>query len=352
MEAFIPSIGLTRVTQAKLSLTSCAADRSANADLPGTLLPATTTAAKAHAVDQCAPRRPTPLPGVTVTHVVWFRDDLRLHDHPALTAATGGAEGGVAGLVVEPMEPDAFWTACASDLRDSLRRIGGELYVRRARSSATDDVCAAVATFCRDARARTIHFHRAVSVAGVREEAAVCSVMREAHVECVAHWTGATRSPDELPFAVGDMPDDCDEFGRLMARVRVADALPPPDRLVGVSGVPCGDLRGQRVSGDQRVCGGERVGLQRVRDYVQGRSLVAVMAGDAGKDVGNAGAIDTKFGRLGPYLAMGCVSARWLWHEVRRNIGERSLRRFCAEFELVLRDFVRLMTLKRGVMPA
>ena len=74
------------------------------------------------------------------TAIVWFRRDLRVHDHPALTAAHREADRVVPVFVLDPRLlhggrfPSAnrawFLLAALRELRASLRERGGELFVR------------------------------------------------------------------------------------------------------------------------------------------------------------------------------------------------------------------------------
>ena len=74
------------------------------------------------------------------TTVVLFTRDLRLHDHPALSAACGSARTVVPLFVVDPSITDlpvasanrlAFLVESLADLRAALRSRDAELYVRR-----------------------------------------------------------------------------------------------------------------------------------------------------------------------------------------------------------------------------
>src|SRR6185369_13067776 len=67
--------------------------------------------------------------------VVLFTRDLRVHDNPALHAACAQADRVVPLFVHDPAVPsspnrDRFLAQSLADLRDSLRRRGGDLVVR------------------------------------------------------------------------------------------------------------------------------------------------------------------------------------------------------------------------------
>ena len=75
-----------------------------------------------------------------MTALVWFTRDLRVHDHPALTAALEAHERVVPVFCLDDRllhgrhasgPRTAFMLECLGDLRDSLRERGGELVIRR-----------------------------------------------------------------------------------------------------------------------------------------------------------------------------------------------------------------------------
>src|SRR3954447_12161568 len=90
--------------------------------------------------------RPTTIQckSTSVTHVmstalVWFRRDLRVHDHPPLRAALDACERVVPVFVLDDRllgiseNRDRFLFACLKDLRASLQARGGNLVLVRGR---------------------------------------------------------------------------------------------------------------------------------------------------------------------------------------------------------------------------
>ncbi|CAN8061388.1 unnamed protein product, partial [Agarophyton chilense] len=277
--------------------------------------------------------------------VVWFRRDLRLHDNACVADLHHAV---VAPLLLLPSSPPPLLLAAARDLRAALRARGAELYVRHATHDAPA-VATAVRRFCEHVRADYLHV-----AADVRREARVAElrVRREVAalgVRTVAFWSDGLLSPEQLPFSVQDMPDDCDAFADAVRHVRIAEPLPAPLRLRGVRArvspghIPpncCqyADDDGRRRDDEQREDeerGGEREALQRLQEYCSG-ALARVQKGR----------LHTSFGRLGPFLELGCVSARLLWWRAVAP-AQRTVRRYCAEFELMLREFSRFDSLRR-----
>src|ERR671916_3123048 len=89
------------------------------------------------------PSAPAPRTQGMRTALVWFRRDLRVHDHPALTAAHREADQVVPVFVLDPRLLDGgrfpsanrawFLLASLRELREALRDRGADLVVRRGR---------------------------------------------------------------------------------------------------------------------------------------------------------------------------------------------------------------------------
>lgn len=286
-------------------------------------------------VAQCAPlvAADTPHPEAAAARaqvvVVWFRSDLRLHDNPCLT---GIEDCAIAPLLVLDQDARQSVLDAAHDLRDALRARGCELFVRRA----TNDVAAVVSQFCSSVGAHRLHFSAGVSRQQIVLEERVKREVAAVGTHVATFWSGGLFSPEQLPFAVPDMPEDCDAFANAVRTVRVDEPLPVPDSFRPVSGVESG-----HIPGCFKGCGGEKVGMCGLDEYCKG-GLAKV----------EGAKLQTSFkGRLEPFLEMGCVSSRLLWKRVVAS-GEMSLRRYCAEIELLLFEFKRFMMLKNGALPA
>jgi deoxyribodipyrimidine photo-lyase len=141
------------------------------------------------------------------TAIVWFRRDLRVHDHPALTAAHRGADWVVPVFVLDPrlLEGGRFpsanraWFLLSSlrELRDALRARGADLVVRRGRP---EEVLPRLA---RETGAEAVHFASDVSpfaLARDRRVADAVPVCR--HPGNFVADVGVPRTGGGTPYAV------------------------------------------------------------------------------------------------------------------------------------------------------
>ena len=148
---------------------------------------------------------------VTATEIVWFRRDLRVHDHPALTAAARSADRVLPVFVLDdallhgrfPSGPRAaFLLGCLRELRAALRERGADLVVRRG------DPARELARLAREAGARALHFASDVSPYAMARDRRVERALAGEDVEVVRHPglfaadVGAPRTRDGRPYAV------------------------------------------------------------------------------------------------------------------------------------------------------
>ena len=236
-------------------------------------------------------------------------------------------------------------------LREEVRKRGSEVLVRYGDSvEAIVEVVKRLGIGC-------VYCEMGVEVEERKEEKRVEKRLSELGVGFEKRWGGVMYGWSQVG-GVERLGEDADEFGRKVCKEEVENPLKALEKIPKVSRVvslDVGEINGEIVGdsggkgkrgGMEWVKGGERKALELVRQFVSG-SLVATVSGGS-----SVGVIDTKFGSLAPFLTLGCLSPRWLWNEVSRKVPVNNVKRFCVEFELVLRDFLRYSTFKYGTHPA
>jgi deoxyribodipyrimidine photo-lyase len=117
------------------------------------------------------------------TALVWFRRDLRVHDHPPLRAALDANERVVPVFVLDDRllgvseNREALLFACLTDLRASLRRRGGDLVVVRGRPEQELPKLAAAHD------AGSVYFASDVSPFALDRDTAVVEACKQAGIE-------------------------------------------------------------------------------------------------------------------------------------------------------------------------
>mmetsp|Transcript_28592 Transcript_28592/g.51838 ORF Transcript_28592/g.51838 Transcript_28592/m.51838 type:complete len:642 (+) Transcript_28592:50-1975(+) len=340
--------------------------------------------------------------------ILWFRNDLRLHDNPLLhhpavkiqkkellcvycaDPATLSGRLRQTGLPKVGARRSKFLQECVQDLRESLRLLGSDLMVAAAKPDAWLPELA-------ESEAEKIGSVVVIVAQGVTPEeqqdeaaveAALAALPRPARLERV--WSLSMYHIEDLPYAniFRDFPMVFAPFGRTVrGNFRAADAsavaaaqrgeqgvpireeletpksLPAlPERFQSMAGKDISDIwpkpadsdavySGQGPSsGDSwwlsTFWGGEEAGQRRLADFIQ-KDLARY------KETRN-GLIGLHFSsKLSPWVAAGCVSPRRVVAEVRRwELDCRKGRPTASSAHYVSeygwRDFLIFLALKCG----
>jgi deoxyribodipyrimidine photo-lyase len=234
--------------------------------------------------------------------LVWFKRDLRIHDHPALGLAAG--IGSIVPLYI--IEPDywrlpdtsarqwAFTAESLHDLRDDLGRLGAPLIIR------TGDATEILARFCRD--------HAITRIISHEETGNLWTYARDRRVGAWARATGITWT--ELPQSgVIRRLATRDGWARQRDAFTALPQLPPP-ALQPVPGIEPGPIptpRALRLMDDpctHRQTGGRQIAIATLDSFLANRAA-PYRAAMSSPVTG-----ERACSRLSPYLAMGCLSGR------------------------------------------
>ncbi|GHC95724.1 deoxyribodipyrimidine photo-lyase [Nocardiopsis terrae] len=243
-----------------------------------------------------------------VPAVVLFTQDLRLHDHPALTAALHDSGTVVPLFVLEPpllrraaRNRIAHLGEALADLRSGLRGIGGDLVLRRG------DTAAEVLALARETGARTVHLSAGVSAFARRR----LSDLRATGLEVRTHPGLTVVPPGALTPARGDHYKVFTPYWRAWEAAQRRELLPAPERLRLPEGTAPGELPdladgadGAGTLAPDRVRGGEAPARERLRTWIGGG---LADYGDRHDDLPGAAtshlSADLRFGCLSPLEA-------------------------------------------------
>lgn len=299
--------------------------------------------------------------------IVWFRQDLRLHDNEALTEALDAADEILPVYVFDERIflgrtrwfdfPKTgkfraqFIIEAVEDLRRNLRERGNELIVRVGKPEQV------IAELAREVKTSWVFCNRERT----QEEVAVQDALERA-LWSIGQEMRYSRGKllyytADLPFPVTHTPDVFTQFRKEVERyVPVREPLPTPAHVPPATvSVPAGVIPDLRDFGhdplvrDSRAVlafqGGETAGLERLRYYLwesdRARTYKETRNGLVGGDY------STKFSA---WLAQGCLSPKMIYHELKKYEAQRGANKstYWIFFELLWRDFFRLMAKKYG----
>ena len=169
------------------------------------------------------------------TLIYWFRNDLRLHDNPALAQACAQASAvlpvyclGSAsaihngdtrwGVMQTSMHRQRVLLDSLIDLDAQLRAMGSALTV--VYGPATD----MLPKLARAVDASAIHCESIVAT----HEQSELDKLQEAGVEVVCSWQSTLFAPDDLPFKVQDLPAVYTQFRQALTRAQTPPVAPLP----------------------------------------------------------------------------------------------------------------------------
>ncbi|KAG6535648.1 blue-light photoreceptor PHR2-like [Zingiber officinale] len=325
------------------------------------------------------PADPLVAAGARRCAIVWFRADLRLHDHEVLSAANDDSLSLLPVFVFDSrdfgrsaggfdrtgLRRARFLLDSVADLRAGLRRLGSDLVVRIG--------CPEVVLLelARGVGADAVYAHREVSHDEVRAEERVGKAMEDEGIEVKYFWGSTLHHIEDLPFQLEQLPTSYGGFREKVTGVKVRKAIEAPEKLNRMpsrGGVEPGEIpslqdlgfnQAPTMSQDSKPCfstpvGGETEALERLKKFASEWQAQPRKA-----KISN---IDSIYGanfscKISPWLSTGCLSPRFIFEELKsRTISAASSRNNSPDsadgggnwlmFELLWRDFFRFVTMK------
>ncbi|MDQ3435541.1 MAG: DNA photolyase family protein [Actinomycetota bacterium] len=279
-----------------------------------------------------------------MTAIVWFRRDLRVHEHPALRAALDRCEHVVPVFCFddrllhgrhESGPRTQFLLECLHDLDSSLRDRGSRLVIRhgppeRELPALAEEVGATEIHFTADvtpfARNRGERAGRALTEAGVALHAHPGLTVVDAPGE-VRTQKGKPQTVF-TPYYKGWLGEPRREVAGAPRTMPALRAKPGKGRI------PSLESLGLTQEVEDPLPGGEAAGRKRMNAFLRGAVADYASNHDA--------LAEDRTSRLSPYLRFGCVSARELEDRLPAGEGPEAFRR-----QLAWRDFYQQVILHR-----
>lgn len=302
------------------------------------------------------------------TIICLLRNDLRLHDNELFYWAQRNAEFIVPLYCFDPRHYEGtyhynfpktgpfrlrFLLDSIKDLRNTLVSKGSNLIVRQGKP---EDVIADLIKQL--GSVSTVAFQEEATSEEINVEKNVKSVCAQMKVKVHSCWGSTLYHRDDLPFHhISRLPDVYTQFRKAVeSQSSVRPVFPTPDRLKpvppGLEGgvIPSAeDLRQTEPIDDPRSAfpcrGGESQAVARIKHYFWDTNAVATY-----KETRN-GLIGVDYStKLAPWLAMGCISPRYIYHQIKKYETERTANQstYWVIFELLWRDYFKFVAVKFG----
>lgn len=247
-------------------------------------------------------------------HLVWFRRDLRVHDHAPLVAAvaSGAAvlplyifEPGLWALPEHSRRQFDFLMESLTELDEALTARGARLVVR------TGDALEVLADLHRRHGIEAIHVHEETGLAWSRS--------RDRAVRRWAMQAGISLREQPQPGVVRGLKAHENWTARWKAavsatRLRAPEAICAATQAAGPWPI-AEDFRLEPDDCPDRQNGGRAAGVELLRSFLAGRGR------RYRQDADNPAVAQTVSSRLSPHLAFGTLSVREAWQAAARAYG-------------------------------
>ncbi len=294
--------------------------------------------------------------------LVWFRNDLRIHDHQPLTEALKKSDCVVPVFCIDPRWQNTtklgtlkvgyhrtkFLLESVQDLKNTLQKMGADLLVKIGKP---EDV---IPEICLQYQIQSVYAFKEVASeeVGIGER---LEVNLWKHKIPLNLYLGNTLyNKEDLPFPIKDIPDVFNNFRKRTERDSyVREEIASPDKInipkeLEKSTVPTLNDIG---FSDYNDCintlfkGGESEGLNRLRQYIWEKDLLKNY-----KNTRNGLLGDDYSSKFSAWLSFGCISPRKVYWEVKKYEEERVANdsTYWLIFELLWRDYFRFMFKKYG----
>lgn len=290
--------------------------------------------------------------------LLWFRNDLRLSDHPALLAAIADADEVIPfysfdsqfyqelswGFPKTGSFRAQFILESLADLQRDLQKLEAPLQI------ACGDTVQALKDIQREFPFSTIYCAEEVST----EELALENKIEAAGFKLQRFWQYTLYDKAQLPFSIGQLPFVFTDFRKKLEKfAEIPPALATPKDLLCPAGLKecalpsLGDLGLEYHSFDSRSVlpfkGGKQAAWDRLNSYLWEEDRLKEY-----KETRNGLLGEAYSSKFSAWLSVGAISPREIYQQIKAYERERTKNAstYWLYFELLWRDFFRFTALK------
>ncbi|MEA5141449.1 DASH family cryptochrome [Arcicella rigui] len=288
--------------------------------------------------------------------LLWFRNDLRVHDHEALFKASQKTAQVFPLYVLDPRMfqempmgfPKAgnlrtqFLVESLENLRKNLQSIGSNLIIRIGHPEEI------IPQLAKELSIDEVFISEEVTSEETDTDTSVEVALKKEGIKMKFFWQATLYHLDDLPMEIENLPNIFTQFRNQVERaIKVRSTFPIPKNLNFSNTIDIGELPKLDFpkTNQQLYKGGEDEALKRLEEYFWQKDLLKVYK-------------ETRNGMLGLdysskfslWLANGCISPRYIYEQVKKYEAERTQNdsTYWLIFELLWRDYFRFVALKYG----
>ncbi|MEM6611571.1 MAG: DASH family cryptochrome [Cyanobacteria bacterium P01_C01_bin.72] len=296
--------------------------------------------------------------------LIWYRNDLRIHDLLALDEAVQQEAEIVPLYCFDDRhfgETDfgfpktgnyraQFLRESVADLRNSLQQLGSNLVVRR---GLPELIIPAIAE---QLKIDQVSYSKEVTSEEKRVEKKLRQALAAKQIKTNIYWEATLYLPEDLPFGIKQTPELYTAFRKQVEKKsEINESLAAPKKLPPLPEIEPGEIPTLADLGlstpdfDQRGVlqfkGGETEAIKRLKDYFWQQDCLRKY-----KETRNGMLGANYSSKFSPWLALGCISPRFINDQIIKYEAERVKNNstYWLVFELIWRDFFRFIVAKHG----
>jgi deoxyribodipyrimidine photo-lyase len=296
--------------------------------------------------------------------LIWYRNDLRLHDHEPLHLAIKANAEIIPVYCFDPRQfgktsygfPKTgafraqFLLESIANLRQSLQNLGSDLIIRQ---GLPEEV---IPEIVKALEIDSVYYYQEVTAEELAVETALANALEPLGIPLKSYWGATLYDLKELPFEIQDLPEVFTQFRKQVEnKSSVYESFPTPEKLPKLPEIELGELPTLQTLGlesppqDKRAVlqfqGGEIAGIERLKDYFWQQDCLKDY-----KQTRN-GLLGANYSsKFSSWLALGCLSPRYIYDQVEQYEEKRVKNdsTYWLIFELLWRDYFRFICLKHG----
>lgn len=298
--------------------------------------------------------------------LVWFRNDLRIEDNETLTKAIQSGREVIPVYCFDPrmwgktelgfsktgIFRTRFLIESVANLRNSFQNRGGNLIILQGKPEEE------IVRLADQVRAGAIFYSEEVTSEERKVDKSLEIAAFSKGIETESFWQSSLYHQEDLPFPVGKTPEIFTQFRKEVEKFsKIRETKEGPKKINFPKAViqDLGELPLLKNYGLEEpkwdsklwldVKGGEESAYGRLRSYFWEKDLLKSY-----KETRN-GLIGMDYSsKFSPWLALGCISPRTIYTEVKQYERERKKNEstYWLIFELIWRDYFRFMAKKHG----
>ncbi len=296
--------------------------------------------------------------------LIWYRNDLRVHDLLALDEAVQQSAEIIPvycfddrlfgkttfGFPKTGNYRAQFLIESVVDLRDSLQKLGSNLVVRR---GLPEEIIPAIAE---QLKVDQVCYSKEVTAEEKQVEKQLKKVLLAKKIQVNTYWSVTLYLPEDLPFSIEQIPELYTNFRKQVEqKSAINQSIPAPNKLPPLPDIELGKIPTLADfnlatpefddRGVLRFKGGETEAIKRLQDYFWQQDCLKDY-----KQTRNGMLGANYSSKFSPWLALGCISPRYINDQVIKYEAERVKNNstYWLIFELIWRDFFRFIVAKHG----